>query len=75
MWYFDFSKGNGPPSLGVAKELSEMSLATPPLPSTCDTTVASRGALIAQAHKNLPYIRSTFMGSFQGLKRPLDTSR
>jgi len=68
-------KGDGPPSLGVTKELSEMSLVTPPLPSTCDTAAASRGELIAQAHQNLPYIRSTFMGSFQGLKYPLDTSR
>jgi len=70
-----FCKGNGPPSLGLTKELSEMSLATPPLPSTCDIAAASRGELIAQAHKNLSYIRSTFMGSFQGLKYPLDTSR
>ncbi|KAJ7323457.1 RNA polymerase II associated protein 1 [Desmophyllum pertusum] len=70
-----FCGRNGPSSVGVTKDLSEMSLATPPLPSTCDTTAASRGELIAQAHKNLPCIRSTFMCAFQGMKHPLDTSR
>ena len=72
---FVCSEGHGPSSVDVTKDLSEMSLATPPLPSTFDTATASRGELIAQAHKNLPSISSMFVGSFQGMRRALDVSR
>ena len=61
--------------MDVTKDLSEMSLATPPQPSTYVTETTSRGELIAEAHKNLPYIRTMFMSSFQGMKRALDISR
>ena len=70
-----FSEKKGPSSVGVTKHLSEMSLATPPMPSTFDTATATRGELIAEAHKNLPSISSMFVGSFQGMERALKVSR
>lgn len=70
-----FGKVKRPPFMGVAKDLSEMTLATPPVPSTCDTSATSRGELIAEAHKNLPGIRSTFVSAFDGMNYPLNTSR
>ena len=66
---------NGPLSMGVTRDLSEMTLATPPVPSTYDTTATSRGDLITEAHKNLPGIRSTFKCAFEGMNYPLRTSR
>ena len=66
---------NEPSSLHVIKDLSEMSLASPPQSTTYDASTASRGELVAEAYNNLPYIRSVFVDSFQGKKRALDFSR
>ena len=66
---------NEPSSLHVIRELSEMSLVSPPQSTTYDASTASRGELVAEAHNNLPYIRSVFVDSCQGKKRALDFSR
>ena len=66
---------NEPSSLHVIKDLSEMSLASPPQSTTYDASTASRGELVAEAYNNLPYIRSVFVDSCQGKKRALDFSR
>ena len=66
---------NEPSSLHVIRDLSEMSLASPPESTTYDASTASRGELVAEAHNNLPYIRSVFVDSCQGKKRALDFSR
>lgn len=73
--YIFFSENKSPSSVEVTKDLSEMSLITPPIPSTYDTATASRGDLIAEAHKNLPSLRSMFATFFQGRKRALDVSK
>lgn len=52
-----------------------MSLATPSMSFTYDTATATRGELVAKAHKNLPSISSMFVGSFNGTRRALVTSR
>ncbi|XP_029211731.2 RNA polymerase II-associated protein 1-like isoform X2 [Acropora millepora] len=68
-------ESDGLSPLGVTKDLSEMSLATPSMPFTYDTATATRGELVAKAHKNLPSISSMFVGSFNGTRRALATSR
>ncbi|XP_015763602.1 PREDICTED: RNA polymerase II-associated protein 1-like [Acropora digitifera] len=68
-------ESDGLSPVGVTKDLSEMSLATPSMPFTYDTATATRGELVAKAHKNLPSISSMFVGSFNGTRRALATSR
>ncbi|XP_068681600.1 RNA polymerase II-associated protein 1-like isoform X1 [Montipora foliosa] len=71
-----FLCGNeGLSTVDVTEDLSEMSLVTPPMLSTYDTATVTRGELIAEAHKNLPSIRSMFVSSLQGTGRALDISR
>ena len=75
LFFFSFSGNEGLSTFDVTEDLSEMSLATPPMPSTYDTATVTRGELIAEAHKNLPSIRSMFVSSLQGTGRALDISR
>lgn len=74
-WLSSFRESDGLSSVDVTKDLSEMSLATPPLPFTYETATATRGELVAKAHKNLPSISSMFVGSFNGTRRALVISR